>query len=333
MNVTTSLGEQIVADIERRLAATDWGRDPWSAVLTDDPDEWVDEDEVDSVVEIPVLTPIGEQTRPNGDVYHPRAVTDTVEDLALLRDARDCQEPVLLYGPPGTGKTAMCEAAFACDATSEHAGLECIVGTADTTEADFVGTFVPGREPGSFDWRPGPLHRAVLNNIPLLVDEIGLLDPRVVSVLYPLMDGRGVLTITANPDLPPIPVGKGFFVMGAWNPEAPGARMSEALRDRFAHHIEVGTDWHLAASLGVPEDIVDVARELDEQRREGDLTWSPQLRSLLAYAQTERRYGRPYALGNLLAKAPQDDRDAIGTALANIFGPVQPSRLGRRYTS
>lgn len=46
---------------------------------------------------------------------------------------------------------------------------------------------------------PGPLMRSVLANVPLLVDEIALIDPRVLTVLYPLMGGRGELHVPMNP--------------------------------------------------------------------------------------------------------------------------------------
>lgn len=281
------------------------------------------------------LTPLGAQKRRNGATYQPRDILGVYEDVALLRDARTRKEHVLFSGPPGTGKTALAEAAFAMDATAEHDGLETIVGTADTTEADFVGTFVQDPSTGAFTWRPGPLHRSVLYNVPLLVDEIAQIDPRVLSVLYPLMDGRNVLRITANPELAPIPVRGGWFVIGTYNPDVPGATMSEALRDRFEHHIEVGSDWTLARELGVPSDIIEVAKNLDLKRVAGEITWSPQLRTLLSYGRTELRYGKPYALANLLSKAPPEDRDVIRAAVVRKFGMdlAKTLKLGRRFTA
>ncbi|SEP53695.1 MULTISPECIES: AAA family ATPase [Amycolatopsis] len=280
------------------------------------------------------LVPQGSQVRPNGATYHPRSVAEVFEDVALLRSARDHQEHVLFYGPPGTGKTALCEAAFAQDATDEHDGLESIVGTADTTEMDFIGTFIEDPATKSWTWQPGPLHRSVLLDVPLLVDEIALIDPRVLSVLYPLMDGRGVLRFPMNPQLEPLTVGKGWFVIAAFNPDVPGARLSEALRDRFEHHLEVGTDWGLAANLGVSPDIITVARNLDERRRKGTLAWSPQLRSLLSFARHEQRRGREYALANLLGKVPPDDRDVVHGVLTQMLGKViHRLELGKQVES
>lgn len=337
VRASASVGDDMLAKM--RGGKRSWPR-PASTPVGDE--SWVDDEggsagpvsTAPSTVDLAAkLVPLGVQRRPNGAEYQPRTVAKAYEDIALLRDARAFQEHMLFYGPPGTGKTALCEAAFAPDATGEHDGLEVIVGTADTTESDFVGTFVQDPRTDRWTWRPGPLHRSVLHDVPLLIDEIALIDPRVLSVLYPLMDGRGVLRIPMNPDLEPLPVGTGWFAMAAFNPDVSGARMSEALRDRFVHHIEVGTDWELARELGVPTEIVEVAKNLDKQRREGDLTWSPQLRSLLAYTDTERRRGREYALANLLAKVPQDDRDVVHGVMTRKFGVIHPLRLGPRFAS
>lgn len=241
-----------------------------------------------------------------------------------------------------THNTALPEAAAFLDAnrredgTYEHVGMETIVCSVDTTEADFFGTFYQDPDTGTFLWAPGPLQRAVEQDIPLYVDEVFLCDSRVLSsTLYPLMDGRGVLRIPANPRLAPIPVGERFCVFGAGNPDVPGANFSEALRDRFQHQIEVETDWRLAESLGVPRSVINAAKTLNDKRREGIISWSPQLRALLAFRSDRERYGKPYAYAALLGKAPLMDREEIETTFRRAVRDskdVAPLRLGEEFS-
>lgn len=273
------------------------------------------------------LAPAGQQTRPNGQVYRPRDLSG-FEDVAFLRKARERREFVLLSGPPGTGKTALAEAAHA---GRDGSGMETIGCTGGTEETDFVGTFLQNPD-GTYRWAPGPLHRSVIADIPLFVDEIALPDPGVLALLYELMDGRGVLRIPMNPALDPIPVGPGWGVIAACNPDAPGANMSEALLSRFSHHIQVDSDWALAADLGAPAGLITIARNLDGKRRDGLVNWSPQLREVLDFASQAAEYGPGYAAANLAGKAPAGpDRDALIAALHAHYPRTKALSLGGRY--
>lgn len=328
--ITDKIGAQLT-DAHRRAAAPRTGARRRAA----------------STAKPPGLTPVGPQKRPNGQVYHPRTVAH-VEDLAFLRDAREHGEHTLLAGPPGTGKSAMAEAAFAQLATGGHHGLETIVGTADTVEADFLGSFVQDPATGTFTWSDGPLTRSVKAGIPLLVDEVALIEPRVLTVLYPLMDGRGELAIPANPRLDPIPVAQGWAVIGAYNPDVPGSLLSEALLSRFAHHIYVTTDWDLAADLGVPIDLITVARNLESRKHPKPVRksngkaetpaptyagWVPQMRDALLFADTEKRYGTAFAVAGLLRKCPDADRDEFMAAMTAKYPDCEPLALGGRARS
>lgn len=256
-----------------------------------------------------------EVIRPNGEAYHVRRLGPH-DDVAMLRRARENGITVLTYGPPGTGKTAMIEAAFAEDGSG--AKLHTVQGTGDTDVMNFVGGFVQLPD-GKYHWVDGPLPRAMENGEVLYVDEISLIDPKVLPTLYSVMDGRGELTIDQNPSRGTVTAQPGFYVVASCNPNAPGARMSEALLSRFALQFKVVTDYSLAKKLGVPHKVVAAALNLFKKHESNETSWSPQLRELLDYVRIERDFGPEFAIRNLISIAPERDRATIASALTQSF--------------
>jgi nitric oxide reductase NorQ protein len=256
-------------------------------------------------------------TRPNGQVYIPRSIKDlATTDVEFVQRAYAKGAPVLLYGPPGTGKTALFEAALP--------GLVTLMGTAETEVSDFVGTWVQ-RTDGMYEWVDGPLAVAAEGGLPLLVDEIALVDSRTMAVAYALMDGRDELPVTANPARGAIKVKAGFVVMGACNPDVPGAVMSDALLSRFRVHAKVMTDWNLAKRLGVGAKIITVAKNLDIKYQASECVAPPQLRELLTFQEMSDLYGEPIALRNFLGQSRPEDRVLYSNAIASVFGSaVEP---------
>ena len=260
-------------------------------------------------------------TRPNGETYLPRRLAGGT-DVEILRRLREQAIPVLLYGPPGTGKTAMVEAAFP--------DLLTIAGTGDTTVDDFLGSFVPLPEAGGYEFIHGPLVVAMREGRPLLVDDATLIPPRVLSVLYPAMDGRGVIHIPAHRN-ERVQATPGFYVVAGHNPGVHGAVLTEALASRFAVHIEVTTDWDLARRLGVPNPAVQAAIALNAGLAAGKVSWAPQLRELLGFARVRKTLGLQAAVANLAGRAPEEDRPEVITALARAFGtPVTTLAVGKQ---
>lgn len=254
--------------------------------------------------------------RPNGQPYYVRRLDDH-DDVAVLRTARERSVNVLLYGPPGTGKSACVEAAFAVG--TDGAGLHTVSVSGDTEVSDLVGGYVqlPG---GDFHWVDGPLVKAMTEGSVLFLDEVGLADPKVLAVLYPLMDGRLELLVTANPERGVVHAREGFYVVAATNPNAPGVQLSEALMSRFALQFLYETDYGLARKLGVPTKACTAAQNLNKKRITGEVGWSPQMRELLAFRDTEKVFGERFAWRALVSAAPEMDRPVVVDVVTRTLG-------------
>lgn len=251
--------------------------------------------------------------RPNGTEYHIRKLGDH-DDVAALREAREKGLPILAYGPPGTGKTALIEAAYAVDGKNVYT----VQGTGDTETADFIGSFtqLPG---GMFEWNDGPLIRAMEEGAVLYIDEIALIDPKVMAVVYSVMDGRGEIAITQNPERGIVKAAEGFYIASACNPNAPGARLSEAILSRFVLQFEVQTDYALAKALGVPAKMVGAAQNLQRKYESGEVGWAPQLRECIAFRDILSVLGEDLALRNIIASAPEIDRPVVQDVLQRSY--------------
>lgn len=257
--------------------------------------------------------------RPNGEKYYSRNWGEH-EDIAVLRDARADEAYVLLYGAPGCGKTALVEGAFGEE-------LLTILGSGDTEVADLVGGYTQNPA-GGWNWTDGPLIQAAEEGRPLLIDEVGLIDPKVLSIVYGLMDGRREYTVTANPERGTVKAQEGFYVIGATNPNAPGVHLSEALLSRFALHVEMTTDWELARKLGVSTKMVTASQNLAKKQSSGEISWSPQFRELLNFKKAEAKWGQRFAIANVLAIAPELDRPIVADIFSRAYGEaILPARI------
>lgn len=257
--------------------------------------------------------------RPNQDKYYTRKWGDH-SDVLVMRKSREVGQFVFLRSAPGTGKTALTEAAFGDD-------MYTLIGSGDTEAGDLLGGYVQMPD-GTFAWHHGPLVKAVTEGKVFFIDEVGLIDPKVLSIVYGLMDGRKTLDVPANPSLGTLHVSPGFFIVSATNPKAPGVRLSEALLSRHLVHVEMTTDWALARKLGVPDEIVTASKNLYQRVEKGEITWAPQFRELLGYRDNARVFGEDFAVNNLLALAPEGDRSVVADAFSRVLGrSVFPARI------
>ena len=264
-----------------------------------------------------VVQPKEQLTRPNGQTYLARAVsvgTDVVSDITLLRSARANGENIALIGPPGTGKTAALEVAFP--------GMEIVVCSVDTEAPDLFGSYYPvvgddGRE--TLVWRNGPATRAATTGNVLLLDEVSMVSPNQLTAMYALMDGRKSFEIPTNPALGRMTVAEGFVVAAAWNPHAPGSRISEALLSRFGMVAQFTTDYNAMLKMGVPSLAVKMAQILAKKRDSQQLSWAPEARELLRFKADMDRVGLVYSLNNLLNSAPENAQAMVRQCMVETF--------------
>ncbi|MEU8075982.1 AAA family ATPase [Catellatospora citrea] len=251
--------------------------------------------------------------RPNGKDYHTRTLAGG-RDVDVLRNLREHGIPVLLYGPPGTGKTSMLEAAFGDD-------LYTVNGDADTVAGDFVGDYIANGD-GTYTFADGPLVLAMETGGVLFIDDATIIPPQVMPVVYPAMDGRGVITIKSQGRQ--VKAEPGFYVVAAHNPFVHGAVLSPALASRFSMQIEVPTDYQLAKRLGVPAAIVAVAKAMADNKA---CAWAPQMRELTDYTRIHDALGRAVAVNNLVSVCPEDDRPELIRLLADKLPGLTPEPL------
>ncbi|WP_431958644.1 AAA family ATPase [Nocardia lijiangensis] len=258
--------------------------------------------------------------RPNGQDYHVRKLAGRA-DVDVLQTMRAAEVPVLLYGPPGTGKTSLIEAAYG--------DLLTVQGDGDTTVADLVGEYTQNPD-GTFVFVHGPLVRAMREGRVLFIDDATLIPPTVLSVVYPAMDGRKEIVIKAHGG-EVVTAAPGFFVVAGHNPGVHGAILSDALASRFAFQVQVGSDYDLAAQLGVERGAVKVARTLAARQEKGEVGWAPQLRELLAFRKIAAATDSATAAANLVGAAPEEDRDVVAAVVKAVYGTSHaPLALGPR---
>jgi hypothetical protein len=264
---------------------------------------------------------IGPITRPNGQLYYPRALAPGVSDVEALRKLRDAGIPALLYGPPGTGKTSMAEAAFD--------DLITIAGDGDTTVGDLIGDWTQ-KDDGGYEFIYGPVIEAMLEGRPLLIDDATLISPKVLAAMYPAMDGRKQIIVKAHKG-EIITAAPGFYVIAGHNPGVHGAILTEALSSRFSTQIHVETDYDLCGRLGIEPKAVTIARSLAKLAANGEVGWAPQLRELIAFQKIADTIGVEVAFANLIGIAPIEDRDQVAALVAKTAGKKVPAlALGKQ---
>ena len=144
---------------------------------------------------------------------------------------------ILLEDAPGVGKTLL--------GRSLAKSLDCnfarVQGTPDLLPSDLTGIQIYNQKEGSFEFRPGPLHRQII-----LMDEVNRATPKTQSALLEAME-EGQVSVDGVTHVLPKP----FLVVATQNPiEQEGTYpLPEAQLDRFL----------IKSSLGYPERDSEIA--------------------------------------------------------------------------
>lgn len=136
-------------------------------------------------------------------------------------------KPILLSGENGSGKTALIEdiARRTC-----HLSDLIRINIGDQTDSKLLlGTYIATDEPGIFHWQPGILTVAVKEGLWIVVEDIDLAPPEVISVLLPLLESRELFIASRGERLK---AEHGFQLFATKARESDGSTIRESLWTR-----------------------------------------------------------------------------------------------------
>jgi len=261
-----------------------------------------------------------------GEQYYPGHI-EGMTDIDLLANARQYGLFVRLLSDPGCGKSRMVMAAFGSELITQ-------VFSEGTAEEDVIGGWTPTDTAGRFEFRDGPLTRAMREGRPWLGDEINAANPRVLTALNGVFDGRLELRLPTG-EL--VKAADGFYAVVAYNHHAAGFELSQAMRSRFVLRVEVRSNLDAAKEIGVSSGLLATATRMrtlyeqhlrsydglrdDPEAGEEPSPWMPQMRELVASRQITEAFGERVAARNLLGIASEEGAyPQLLAALTNAIG-------------
>lgn len=256
------------------------------------------------------------------DPYFPRPSYVTgMTDVDLLIDAWERGWAMCFLGPPGTGKTTLIQAAAKVKYGS--AEIQYVLGDKEMSKADLFGSFIPTATPGEFIWVDGPLLIAMKKGLPFLFDEFGRAPLSVKTKIYDALTHRQVV-VDDNPAIGVVKAVDGFSMTFASNPDHPEFELDEPLASRFAAMPDLLTDWDLMRRLhgGANKAIaavIDACENLDKQRRNGLLYFTPQARDVARLQAKADAWGLLPAISELITKVGRIGTEADQAEVTETF--------------
>lgn len=240
------------------------------------------------------------------DRYIHRKVMGGVEDYKAFDFARANHINVMIYGPTGPGKTTAVEAWSA----ARQLRMATVSGNAALEPGHLFGKFVSDGH-GGFAWIDGPVTDVVRNGGVLLLDEFNFISPKIYTVLYPLTDGRRVITlldhhgevIEAHPDL---------TVFATMNPDYIGTTpINFAMRNRFDMQLPWDYDDDVESKLVKSKNLLILAKQLRSEAAKGQYETPISTNMLQEFGEFVSGLGYEFAVENFIAHFASEEQPSV----------------------
>lgn len=227
------------------------------------------------------------------------------DDFEIFDYARSNSINVLIYGPTGPGKTTSVEAW----AAERQLKLATVSGNATMEPSQMFGKMT--QIDGSWQWIDGPVTDVVRNGGVLLLDEVNFINPKIYTVLYPLMDGRRQITLLDHLG-ETIQAHKDLTIYATMNPDYIGTTpLNFAFRNRFDIQIPWDYDDKVENKLVDSKSLLALARQLRTEAAKGQYETPISTNMLMEFHQFVDALGYEFAVENFIAHFSADEAASV----------------------
>ena len=258
----------------------------------------------------------------------------------VLEKAVDNNLPVLLIGETGTGKTS-----FVRD-LAERKGIELfrLNLTGQTGVDEFLGKWLASPEKGTY-WLDGLLIRAMKEGKWIVLDEINMALPEILSALHSLLDDDRKIVMKEF-DGSVVKPHEDFRLFATMNPDdeyAGTKELNKAFLSRFPVVMRIGysdkeeliVEQQGSVEESVAQSLVMVGHEIRSAKKKQLITYTCSTRDLI-YCASLMSLSIPKALSfemSILNKVPNEEREAVQKIIELVTGEKIKTSEGKTFKS